>query len=548
MHICSLVVTILALVLALGSPTRGQGVNDEGLTMPRIVNGQAVTSQADAPYQVRLEITLDTGSALCGGAVLDASWVVTAAHCVANAAATSISVTVYAGTLARDGTGGVSRAVDNFYVYPTYTGQDDDEEGSDIALLHLSSPFTLTTVTIERNPNASNAPAGGTSVRITGWGNTDAVAVGNTRATLPDTLQQGSTTVQDQATASAWLIATGMSSVRPCTSVQQFEHLYNWDNLVATGSAADPDQGFCSGDSGGPVTVVDSSSPVGRSLVSVISHGWSCGVARVPQFSTSTVAKSSWVSSTIASPPTLCGTRKLTCGPGADCVSGACTCKAGYSAFLGNTDPYGWTCNLWLYSGQATTFTYTGVYLLVPTATQWNASIVRGWDLTSSQTYPKTDYQCGYAWLAAQGTAGISQTLAQVTSTASAAGLGTPPTTIWTGMARTATDTSKWFRSIDPATNSMEVDLTGLWGTGAPGNSTIDSAVAASFSTSLLDTQNTTTETWAVVFYPTVSSGLVPGFVSPSPSPVASPAVLIKSSLWLWLLLLLPVVYAVLLA
>uniref|UniRef100_A0A7S1IGY9 Uncharacterized protein n=1 Tax=Eutreptiella gymnastica TaxID=73025 RepID=A0A7S1IGY9_9EUGL len=184
-----------------------------------------------------------------------------------------------------------------------------------------------------------------------------------------------------------------------------------------------------------------------------------------------------------------------------------------------------------MYSGQAKSFQLgTGVYLLVPQLTKWNASLVRAWILPQSVSYPTTSHLCGYAW-PTQSAEDISQTLAQITATVSAAGLGTVPPSIWTGIARTTVDTWRWYRSMNPSANSVELNLTGLWGPGEPpaGILTQDNAAAASFSSNLLDAQPPNTETWAVIWYPQNQNA-----ASPSPSPAsiyASAALQIRASL-----------------
>lgn len=117
----------------------------------KVVNGNTVSS--NIPYQVRLSIAKEDGTFTCGGSLIDLSWVVSAAHCVVTTtagASTNVVVTIFAGSTDVNGIGATSRSVDGIYM-PTEWDSDIDSNmaGYDIAMLHLSSPFTTVTGNIE---------------------------------------------------------------------------------------------------------------------------------------------------------------------------------------------------------------------------------------------------------------------------------------------------------------------------------------------------------------------------------------------------------------
>jgi hypothetical protein len=109
------------------------GCSQNSATVTRIVGGEpaAVTTWSWA-----VSLYIGSGS-LCGGSIVSASWVITAAHCVNGVAASSI--TVYAGSNQR-WTGTQTRRVSQIIVHPSYNSVTFV---NDIALLRLSSSLIV---------------------------------------------------------------------------------------------------------------------------------------------------------------------------------------------------------------------------------------------------------------------------------------------------------------------------------------------------------------------------------------------------------------------
>ncbi|XP_011205128.2 serine protease SP24D isoform X2 [Bactrocera dorsalis] len=124
----------------------------------RILNGQ-VAAAGQFPYQVSVRLNREH---ICGGALLSANFVLTAAHCVYNINQTALGV--QAGTLSRTA-GGVFRAVCHVVVHPEY---DFD---NDLALLQLETPYSLSYYIQPIRIADWEAPSG-ESVIISGWGRT----------------------------------------------------------------------------------------------------------------------------------------------------------------------------------------------------------------------------------------------------------------------------------------------------------------------------------------------------------------------------------------
>ncbi|MCB0151342.1 MAG: serine protease, partial [Caldilineaceae bacterium] len=137
---------------------------------PTIIGGQTAAA-GEFPYMVAL-VQANGGSQFCGGSLIAANWVLTAAHCFFNdqnqqdtfAADVSIVTGVVDLTSVGSQTVGVTRIVMQDY------GQN---QSLDIALLELAQPVTLGSFVQVIAVNTESAtPATGSNTTITGWGAT----------------------------------------------------------------------------------------------------------------------------------------------------------------------------------------------------------------------------------------------------------------------------------------------------------------------------------------------------------------------------------------
>ncbi|MBZ9753538.1 serine protease [Deinococcus sp. HMF7604] len=223
----------LSVVLLLGacgtvSPTSApapdqQAAADAIPLDPQVIGGTPSAAGA-RPYQVAL---LSGGRQFCGGTLISDQWVLTAAHCVVGTSATSISVR--AGSLYAT-SGGQLRNVASGRIHPNYT---DVTRGYDVAVLRVSSPFSLTnTVNTAALPTpafAATAAAVGTVQTISGWGMT----VGGNRGSTSSTLREANLPVISNSSCASQL---GQSI----------------PNGMICGNKNSQGQTGCHGDSGGP--------------------------------------------------------------------------------------------------------------------------------------------------------------------------------------------------------------------------------------------------------------------------------------------------------
>ena len=132
------------------------------------------------PYQVSFEYY---NSHFCGGSILDANNVLTAAHCCDYGSASSFSVSAGLNNIDSPESGAQrSIRVTRANIHPDYDGSG---LGNDLCVLNLATPLTLGT---EQRTAAVKLPAAGYTATgnavVTGWGTTSSGS-----GTLPSKLR-----------------------------------------------------------------------------------------------------------------------------------------------------------------------------------------------------------------------------------------------------------------------------------------------------------------------------------------------------------------------
>jgi hypothetical protein len=300
------VAAALAAVVALGSPAVTPGAAEgtprhggdrdaPARATPRVVGGTAAPITA-RPFQVALYAprggTLDVPRTpyqgqFCGGAILTATHVVTAAHCLFDPATglprAAGDVRVIAGTAHLRGggepEGPTTRdvGVTGIALRPGFTPQNLDGDAAVLTLdapLYAGAPVADGTTPIA--PVALATPAGATAsppvagvestapVRLSGWGNRAAqTADGQGADDYPQDLQSAEVHVVPRTACAATYAAVGIR-----VHARQL-------------CAGEPGGGVdaCQGDSGGPLTADDGGTPV---LVGIVSLGSGCAQAGRP--------------------------------------------------------------------------------------------------------------------------------------------------------------------------------------------------------------------------------------------------------------------------
>ena len=131
----------------------------------RIVNGE------DAGFRTwSWAVSLNIGGYICGGTIIDSSYIVTAAHCLDHDIRPS-DIMIYAGTLVING--GFTRTASRIYSHPAY---NKALHTNDIALLKMNVPLDLSSSDFAKiclpkvAPPSGEYPPPGTSLMTVGWG------------------------------------------------------------------------------------------------------------------------------------------------------------------------------------------------------------------------------------------------------------------------------------------------------------------------------------------------------------------------------------------
>jgi secreted trypsin-like serine protease len=226
-----------------------------------IVGGTATTTTA---YPFIMQITDASGNQFCGGTLVAAKKVVTAAHCMVGESAGGVRVV--GGRTYLNGTNGTVSKVSKIWVNPDFK---DATNGNDVAVLTLSTSMPYTPASYVSS-SQTDVYAAGTTARILGWGTTSESGSSSNQlrtATVP--------VVADSSCGSSY----GSDFVRS-------------DMVCAGYQSGGVDT--CQGDSGGPLLV-------GGVLAGITSWGEGCAEAGYPGVYTRLAAFSDLVTAQVTS-------------------------------------------------------------------------------------------------------------------------------------------------------------------------------------------------------------------------------------------------------
>ena len=284
--------TIIATILAVGTISASVvAPASAGPAGPQPIIGGTTAAINDVPWQVALLNYGAVGPELydaqfCGGSLINARWVVTAAHCLDDddpdvyAPINSRYLRVAAGVDDLEVPRGTNEhRVDRIILYPGYEGGVND-----IALVQISDRFTFTDaiqpVALPLALDGDVIPALDTDILVSGWGEQQAYRAGK----YPTELLKTTLAV----------LAAPLS--RECGSYANSAWNYRYEICVGV---AEGGRDTCQGDSGGPYVSLgldsDGNGSTEPTLVGVTSWGDGCADEGFPGFATRVTSYVDWM-------------------------------------------------------------------------------------------------------------------------------------------------------------------------------------------------------------------------------------------------------------
>lgn len=232
------------------------GATLPGQSTSKIVGGSGVAITT-APWQVAIidrQASSNRGGQFCGGSLISAEWIVTAAHCLDYGSyevqPSGIGIQLGNATLSTSQLSVLG--VSAIQVHPNYVSSG---KNNDIALIRLASPVSFSSsvapITLQRSAVTHN-----TSALVTGWGQTGVTSSSGfvIDSSFPTTLQGTTVYVSDDA----------------CFNVPPDG--FNPETMLCAGTENWMND-TCQGDSGGPLAINVSGT---NYLAGVTSWGYGC--------------------------------------------------------------------------------------------------------------------------------------------------------------------------------------------------------------------------------------------------------------------------------
>lgn len=248
-----------------------------GEVTPKIVNGTVVPAPNPYPWMTFVFIYSAPGAntgGRCGGSLIAANWVLTAAHCVNDVVDATQQILTFTSPLSIASypfAGSYDSVAAELFVHPDY---NDVTKANDVALIRLATPVPGT-VTPAKMVRTSDTVPVATPAKIIGWGTT------TSGGQVSDDLRQASVAVS----------GCGAYGTTPTTPAGAY--IIPAVMLCATGATA---QGAlidtCQGDSGGPLFTTTNNEP---RIIGLTSWGRGCAVANYPGVYTRLSAFRAWV-------------------------------------------------------------------------------------------------------------------------------------------------------------------------------------------------------------------------------------------------------------
>jgi secreted trypsin-like serine protease len=298
---------------------QGAAIDDNS----RIVGGEEAKG-ADWPWQIALyqrvvkedkttkEITVsnDKFTPICGGSIISARWVLTAAHCfpaIAKYKFGSKDYFILEDSKKLGGNNGQQHLVKRIILNEGYKAGENHQ--NDIALIELATPAKSTPVPLAREKTAAGLETPHKSAIVTGFGDIRSMipkidpdthnikkdSEGNEIEVFADTGEE--VTKDNIATAfdpegKLRQVEVRLIAWQPCRSAYGFDWM---DEHQICAGVPEGGKDSCQGDSGGPLVVRDEKVTGGWVQVGVVSNGFGCALRGYPGVYTRVSAFEDWL-------------------------------------------------------------------------------------------------------------------------------------------------------------------------------------------------------------------------------------------------------------
>ena len=254
----TLLAAILAALVVAMLVAATAGAEEEPVFEGQVVGGKAVPN-GKYPFMVALLNSRVAGNAqdkqYCGGTLVDANSVLTAAHCVSGAWPQRLRVT--AGRTVLKSSQGQFRKVSRIFIHPQYSPRNGTR---DVAVLKLARPVNGVEPIKPASASQDFLEKRGTNATVAGWGNTKAQpAIGFAGSNYPNRMREARVPVRSDSYGKS---AYGSSFVSRL--------------MVAAGKTG---KDTCQGDSGGPIFKKTSG---GYRQIGITSFGRGCAASGYP--------------------------------------------------------------------------------------------------------------------------------------------------------------------------------------------------------------------------------------------------------------------------
>lgn len=246
----------------------------------------------DSPWQVALYNKKNNplDGLVCGGAIINEKWVITAAHCFflkyksCTRKYFEDSLNIFYGSDQLVLQKGKVAEIESIFLFPDYETKGCKNISDDVALIKLKSPLELTDnfpkkITLPDTIDVQNLINQGETVKITGWGITE----------------------NNQKSSQLKSINIPLVTHETCEKLYSKNNPegYKSSNMICAG-LKNGGKDSCTGDSGGPMTLKNEDNDV---LIGIVSKGVGCAQPEKYGIYTNVKEYLDWIKETINKNP-----------------------------------------------------------------------------------------------------------------------------------------------------------------------------------------------------------------------------------------------------